>query len=349
MKRLFVCFLYVTILYTGVGHTHDLADAMNRVLPSITYIRAQQFQTIVEVNKETQEVTEKEVLVSPIIGTGFIVNKNIVVTNHHVVEDAIENDRKISIMFIEDNMRYEATIIGYDIVTDVALLKIEGEHPSVKINISDDLRMGAEVFTISHFYGIGWSGTTGIISSITRSDQRYPYINNIQLQILSGTGSSGGPVFNEDGEVVGLNRSIISMQPRIPQLTGSTRQLSMVAFPVRGDSVVEAIKRILAEKIVVRVDLGVGLVPFGGESAYHTNEDSEFFTGVIVFSKDNDSKTALETSDLIISVDDTTFTNPAELLEYLDNTYDPGDVVKMYVYRNEKIINIDVTLESIGT
>lgn len=346
MKKVFVCFL-IGMLATSVGHTHELADTMNKVLPSITYIRAQQIQVVEEIDPETQEVSKKEVPLSPIIGTGFVIDKNIIVTNHHVVEVAIEQGTKIFVTFMESNVRYDASVIGYDKVTDVALLRIEGEHPSVTVNGSGEIRMGEEIFTISHFYGIGWSGTEGIVSSTNRSDSRYPYINNIQLQILSGTGSSGGPVFNADGEVVALNRSIISMVPR-SVIVGNNRQLSMVAFPIAGHSVVEAIDRIKREHIVIRADLGVGLVPFSNNSAYHLNEDPSFYTGVIVFSKDKDTKTTLETSDLIISVDKQTFTDPAELLTYLDVTYEAGDVVKMYVYRNEKLINIDVTLESVG-
>jgi len=347
MKKLYVCILALGTLFTSVGHTHDLADAMNRVLPSITYIRAQQFQSIEEINPVTKAVTKVLVPTSPVIGTGFVIEKNIVVTNHHVIETAIKNKTKIFVSFIEDNTQYEATIVGYDVISDVALLKIEGEHPSVEISICNDLRMGTEVFTISHFYGIGWSGTKGIVSSMSRSDSRYPYVNNVQLQILSGTGSSGGPVFNEAGKVIALNRSIISMLPR-SSIGGVNRQLSMVAFPIRGDSVLIAVNKIKKSGVVTRVDLGVGLVPFGVESSYHLNEDPNFFTGVIVFSKDKDSQTALESSDLIVSVDNITFTDPAELLTYLDDKYSAGDVVKMYVYRNEKLINIDVTLESVG-
>ena len=150
------------------------------------------------------------------------------------------------------------------------------------------------------------------------------------------------------GNVVGLNRSIVSMFPRVTRMSGGTSMLSMVAFPIRGDSLLEAIKRIKEETIVERVDLGVQLVPFGAHSSYHTNEDPTFFTGVIVYQKDSQSNTTLQTSDLIISLDNQTFTDPGALLKYLDENYEPGDVVKLHVYRDEKLINIDVTLEAVG-
>jgi len=228
------------------------------------------------------------------------------------------------------------------------LLKIDGEFPSLVISACTSLRMGSEVFTISHFYGIGWSGTSGIVSSTERTDPRYPYVNNLQVQLLSGSGSSGGPVFNADGNVVGLNRSIVSMFPRINVLGGSGRMLSMVAFPVRGDSMIEAIASIKEQTIVTRLDLGVQMIPFGADSSFHLNKDADFFTGIIVYQKDRASDTTLKTSDLIVSLDNKTFTSPLEILTYLNENYEVGDVVKLYVYRDEKLINIDVTLEAVG-
>jgi serine protease Do len=323
-----------------------MGEAMQEVLPAITYIRAQQFQKVKEVNPVTKQVVEKTVEVTPVIGTGFIIRDNIVVTNHHVIARAIANSSDIYVSFIESNERHKASLIGYDKITDVALLRLVGEFPSVKINTGSSIHMGQEVFTISHFYGIGWSATNGIISSIERNDPRYPYVRNLQLQILSGSGSSGGAVFNTKGEVVALNRAIISMNATA---TGANRsQLSMVAFPVRADALKESINRILAEHVVERVDLGVQLIEFGADSAYHVNQDPDFFTGVMVFAVSADSSTPLKTSDIIISVDKNTFTDPGELLRYLDEKYDAGDVVKFYVYRDSDVINIDVTLESVG-
>ena len=343
MKKLFVCF--VALIVCSTGHTHDMGETMKEVLPAITYIRAQQFQTIKEVNPVTKQVIERTIEVTPVIGTGFIIRDNIVVTNHHVIAQAITSGADIYISFIESNERHKATLIGYDKITDVALLRLDGRFPSVEIDTKSSIHMGQEVFTISHFYGIGWSATNGIISSTERNDPRYPYVKNLQLQILSGSGSSGGAVFNTKGDVVALNRAIISMNVNA---NTPRSQLSMVAFPVRADALVESIERILAEHIVQRVDLGVQLLEFGPDSAYHVNENPDFFVGVMVFAVSAESTTQLKTSDIIISVDKKTYTNPSELLRYLDENYEPGDVVKFYVYRDKDLINIDVTLESVG-
>lgn len=350
MRTFIICFLSIVVLLgsSQAGHTHNLADAMERALPSITYIRAQQFTTIKEIDPVTRVVTEKRVEVNPIVGTGFVIESNIVVTNYHVVANAIENQTEIHVTFIEDNIRHPAEIIGYDKIADVALLQLNGDFPSLQISTCKSLRMGSVVFTISHFYGIGWSATNGIVSSTDRTDPRYPYINNLQLQLLSGTGSSGGPVFNSEGDVVGLNRSIVSMFPRTQTSGGRSSMLSMVAFPVKGDSMLTAITAIKRDTIVKHVDLGVQLIPFGPDSSFHVNTDPAFFTGMIVFAADTDSETALKAADLIVSMDNQTFTEPVLLYAYLKENYAIGEVVKLYVYRDEKLINIDVTLEDAG-
>ena len=346
MKKILVCFLYL-VFSSNNGHTHDLAEVMNSVLPSIAYIRVERFQTYDQINEVTREVTKVDVPQSPIVGTGFVIDGNNVVTNYHVIASAIQNNTKVHITFIDNNKQYEAKILGYDKVADVALLEIEGDHQSVVISSPSNLRMGDEVFSISNFYGIGWSGTQGSISSNQRRDSRFPYIKNLQLQLLTGSGSSGGPVFNETGEVIALNRSIVSMLP-IQVMGRNPSMLSMVAFAVRGDTVIDSIKRIREDLIVHRIDLGISLISFGADSTYHINEDEDFFTGIIVLSIDRGTTTTLKESDLIIAIRGRTFTDPGELLSWLDENFEEGEVINMEVYRDEQIINIAVTLGVAG-
>lgn len=110
----------------------------------------------------------------------------------------------------------------------------------------------------------------------------------------------------------------------------------------------DSINRIREDLIVRRIDLGVSLIPFGAESTYHTNEDENFFTGVIVLSLDQNVNTTLKISDLIIAIGGRTFTDPGKLLLWLDENHEEGDVINMEVYRDEELINIDVTLSIAG-
>jgi len=350
MKRLFIGL--VALLTISTGQAHDLADRMNEVLPAVAYIRVEQFAVRDKLNPLTKLTSSIRVPTTPIIGTGFIIDNNNVVTNYHVIASAVKHNTEIHITFEGSNQRFLATVIGYDKIADVALLIIPGEHQSVEILDDTDLRMGDPVFSISHFYGIGWSGTQGVISSIRRQDQRYPYINNLQLQLLQGSGSSGGPVFNMNGDVIALNRSILSMFPKSIIQTRSS-VLSMVGYPVRGDTLIAAIAGIRKDIIVVYLDLGVSLITFGKDSMFHlnyANGDDEYPIGVMVMSIDKNISTTLQQSDIIISIEGNKFSDPSELFTWLNEQikYKVGDTVNIQVYRDAEIINIAVPITIAG-
>lgn len=346
MKKLFICLVGI-FTFCNIGNTHELSEVMSKVLPAVTYIQIKQNTVISRIDNKTGEVTKVNVPTRPIIGSGFMIESNIVITNYHVISSAVKNNSSVEVLFQNDTTRYKATIIGYDKIADIALLKIQGEHPFVEIVDHKNLRMGDPVFSISHFYGIGWSGTQGIISSTNRQDVRYPYIKNLQLQLLQGTGSSGGPVFDMHGHVIGVNRAILSMFPINRKSNPSI--LSSVAYPIRAGTVLDSIARIKKDMVVARVDLGVQLIGFGIDSDFHKNySDDNFFTGVFVLSVDKDSLTLLKEVDVIVSIDRRFYSDAGKLLEWLDDKYDPGDTINMQVYRDDKIINITVTLEMVG-
>ncbi len=352
MKRLFIGL--VILLTISTGNAHDLADKMNEVLPSIAYIRVAQFVDRETFDPVTKLTSSARVPTTPVIGTGFVIDNNNVVTNYHVIAFAVKHNTDIHITFIGSNQRFVATVIGYDKIADVALLAIPGEHEGVEIleDISN-VRMGDPVFSISHFYGIGWSATQGSVSSTHRRDQRYPYIRNLQLQLLQGSGSSGGPVFDENGKVIALNRSIVSMFPRSIMQTGRTSMLSMVGYPVSGDTLLIAVKAIRKDIIVVHLDLGVSLIEFGENSMFHlnyTDGDDEYPIGTMVMSVDENSNTTLKDADIIISIEGNEFSDPAELFTWLNNQtrHKPGDTVNVQVYRDSEIINIAVPITIVG-
>lgn len=346
----------IAVVWLNVGYTHEpeLAEVMNKVLPSVAYIQVEQFVIRDKVDEVTKEVSQVRVMGTPIVGSGFVIDGTTVVTNYHVISFAVEYNTDVYVSFRESNQRYQVKILGYDKVADVALLGLSEKFPSVKISNNTNMRMGDAVFSISHFYGIGWSGTQGTISSNRRNDTRYPYVNNLQLQLLQGSGSSGGPVFNYRGEVVGLNRSIVSMYPRaLLETSRSTSMLSMVGYPVRADTLIKAIEDIRRDIIVVHLDLGVALLDFGYESSFHLNYasgDPSFPIGTMVLDIDAGITTTLMLSDIIISIDDRKFDTALELFEWLDSQskFKAGDYINVQVYRDAKIINIRVPIKLAG-
>ena len=142
------------------------------------------------------------------LGSGFIISEDgYVVTNNHVIQDADE----ITVI-LHDDTRLEATLIGRDSRTDIAVLKVEPEKdlPYVKMGESDDSRVGDWVMAIGNPFGLGGTVTAGIISARGRDINSGPYDDYIQTDASINRGNSGGPMFNMDGEVIGINAAIYS-------------------------------------------------------------------------------------------------------------------------------------------
>src|SRR5271163_1679271 len=142
------------------------------------------------------------------LGSGFIVDTSgIVVTNNHVIADADE----ISVI-MNDGSKFKAELVGVDKKTDLAVLKFKPTKPltAVKFGDSDKLRLGEWVIAIGNPFSLGGTVTAGIVSARNRDISQGPYDNYIQTDAAINRGNSGGPLFNLDGEVIGVNTLIIS-------------------------------------------------------------------------------------------------------------------------------------------
>ena len=142
------------------------------------------------------------------LGSGFVIDPDgLVVTNNHVVEDADE----VTVTFA-DGETLPAEILGRDPKTDLALLKVTAERklPFVRFGDSDVLRVGDWVMAIGNPFGLGGTVTAGIVSARDRDINAGPYDAFIQTDASINRGNSGGPLFNMDGEVMGVNTAIIS-------------------------------------------------------------------------------------------------------------------------------------------
>jgi serine protease Do len=142
------------------------------------------------------------------LGSGFIITREgYIVTNNHVVENA--SDIKVS---LSDKEEYDAKVVGRDPKTDVALIKIEAKRdlPVVTLGDSSKLRVGEWVMAIGNPFALGHTVTTGIVSAKGRSIGAGPYDEYIQTDASINPGNSGGPLFNMNGEVIGINTAIIA-------------------------------------------------------------------------------------------------------------------------------------------
>jgi serine protease Do len=142
------------------------------------------------------------------LGSGFIIDTSgIVVTNNHVIADADEIN-----VIMNDGTKIKAEIVGVDKKTDLAVLKFKPPKPltAVRFGDSDKLRLGEWVIAIGNPFSLGGTVTAGIVSARNRDIASGPYDNYIQTDAAINRGNSGGPLFNLDGEVIGVNTLIIS-------------------------------------------------------------------------------------------------------------------------------------------
>jgi serine protease Do len=142
------------------------------------------------------------------LGSGFVIDSSgIVITNNHVIADANE----VTVIFT-DGQKLKAEIVGKDTKVDVAVLRVKPDKPlkAVKLGDSDKARVGDWVMAVGNPFGLGGSVTAGIVSARNRNIESGPYDNYIQTDASINKGNSGGPLFNMDGEVIGINTAILS-------------------------------------------------------------------------------------------------------------------------------------------
>ncbi len=180
------------------------------------------------------------------LGSGFIIDASgIVVTNNHVIADADEIN-----VILNDGTKIKAELVGRDKKSDLAVLKFqppEKKLTAVKFGNSDKLRLGEWVIAIGNPFSLGGTVTAGIVSARNRDINSGPYDNYIQTDAAINRGNSGGPLFNLDGEVIGVNTAIISPSG------GSIG----IGFAVPSNTVVGIVNQLRQYKEVRRGWLGV--------------------------------------------------------------------------------------------
>jgi serine protease Do len=142
------------------------------------------------------------------LGSGFVIDPSgIIITNNHVIADANE----VTVIFA-NGQKLKAEIVGKDAKVDVAVLRVKPDKPLkfVKFGNSDKMRVGDWVMAVGNPFGLGGSVTAGIVSARNRNIDSGPYDSFLQIDAAINKGNSGGPLFNMDGEVIGINTAILS-------------------------------------------------------------------------------------------------------------------------------------------
>jgi len=200
----------------------DLPDLIEKIAPSAVHISTKLDQRasfkVPGWEDFFQSFGIPEQQQSGSLGTGFIIDLDgYVLTNYHVVEQAVDNHAVEIIVSLRDKRQFGAKIVGRDYKTDIALLQLQdkqGHIPAMvlpaKMGDSDKVRIGEPVIAIGNPFGLDYSVSAGIISSKNRNIGQGPFDNYLQTDAAINPGNSGGPLFNTKGEVIGINSAIYS-------------------------------------------------------------------------------------------------------------------------------------------
>ncbi len=265
-------------------------------------------------------------------GSGFIITKDgYLFSNYHVVKDA----KKIYV-FLSDNRRFEAKVVGYDPETDIALLKIPADNlPVAPLGNSDEVEVGDLVVAIGNPFNLSWTYTTGIVSAIGRKGMISGFQKFIQTDAAVNPGNSGGPLLNIKGQVIGINTAIQSQ-------TGGYQGIS---FAVPINIAKNVAQQILTHGTVERGFLGINIMPVDDVTRKALNlSPNEGVMIANVESKGPADKAGIKKGDIITKVNGKVVGTPEDLM-YEVGSNAPGSIIKVEVLRNKRRMEFQVKLK----
>src|SRR5579863_207097 len=264
-------------------------------------------------------------------GSGFFISPDgYAVTNNHVVDGA----DKVEVT-TDDGKTYTAKVIGTDARTDVALIKVEGgaDFPYSKLAAGKP-RIGDWVLAVGNPFGLGGTVTAGIVSASGRDIGNGPYDDFIQIDAPVNKGNSGGPAFNTEGEVMGVNTAIYSPSG------GSVG----IAFDIPAETVKAVVAQLKDHGAVTRGWIGVQIQPVTAEIADTLGMKTA--RGALVAEPQSNSpaqKAGIKAGDVIVSVNGEAVTDARNLARRI-SAMAPGTAVKLGIIRSGKEDTLTLTL-----
>ena len=244
------------------------------------------------------------------VGSGFIISTDgEIVTNAHVVDGADAVTVKLA-----DGRSFKAKVVGSDELTDIALLKIDADtdFAAVKFGTSSKMRPGDEVVAVGNPFGLGGTVTSGIISATSRDIHAGPYDDFIQTDAAINRGNSGGPLFNNEGDVIGVNTAIYSPDG------GSVG----IGFAVPSDLVQRIVADLADDGTITRGWLGVQIKPMSQEVAEVLGYDAPKGAVIEAVADKSPAQSAgLQEGDIILSF------NGKDIIELRDLTRAVAEVL----------------------
>ena len=268
------------------------------------------------------------------MGTGFFINKFHIVTNYHV----IKNFDKLSIYAFNHLFPItDVTVIGYDAEIDIAVLQINEDIPHDFLKWSDDAPLiGEDVYALGHGMSQVWSLTKGILSYDYRQNPGTSFVHYIQTDAVINSGNSGGPLLNEDGDIIGVNTLLISPD----------KYYVGYGYVIPTPLVKRAVTQILATGEHVKPFMGILMGHTEDREQYEKLKDAgiNHYLEIKEITKDSPAERfGLLKGDIIISMDDKDIQVVPQVIELLWER-NPGDQISFKVYRNNEYHTIDIVL-----
>ena len=338
----FFLIIFFTLIY-NVSNARPVpdsfADLAERLMPSVVNISTTQTVRTTNNNfpfqfppgspfedmfKEFQRPTERK---ASSLGSGFIIDKSgTVITNNHVIANAED------IIVRVGDKEYKAKVIGADPYADIAVIKISSKDSFKPVNFgdSDKARVGDWVVAIGNPFGLGGTVTSGIISARNRDINLTRYDDFIQTDASINQGNSGGPLFNLNGDVVGINTAIIA-----PGQAGSIG----IGFAIPANAAKNVIDQLIKYGETRRGWLGVRIQEVTKEIA--DVENLKKVKGALVASvgeKSPADKAGIKPGDIILEFDGKEIDTMRTLPKVVGNT-EVGKSVQLKIWRNKKLIS----------
>ena len=270
------------------------------------------------------------------LGSGFIIDaEGIVVTNNHVIQGAED-----IFVTVNGEKEYEAEIVGADPLSDIAVLKIKSKEKFSPVNFgnSDKARVGDWVIAIGNPFGLGGTVTSGIISARNRSIGLSRYEDYIQTDASINSGNSGGPLFDMNGDVIGINTAILGQSGSIG-----------IGFSIPSNSAKKVINQLIEFGETKRGWLGVRIQTVTKEIAEVENLDEP--RGALVASVADGSpseKGGIKSGDIILEFDGKRINEMSELPKIVAET-EVGSTVNVKVWRNKREVTKKIVLGRLET
>ena len=347
-KNILLTFVFFNLGFVNFSNAKPIpgsfADLAERLMPSVVNISTTQtiktnanqlpFQfppgsPFEEMFKDFNQPTERK---ASSLGSGFIINKDgTIVTNNHVINNAED------IVVRVGDKEYEAKVLGADPYSDLAVLKIDTNEKftPVKFGNSDKARVGDWVVAIGNPFGLGGTVTSGIISARNRDINLTRYDDFIQTDASINQGNSGGPLFNLDGDVIGINTAIIA-----PGQSGSIG----IGFAIPSNAASNVITQLIKYGETKRGWLGVRIQQVTKEIAdVEKLKNTEGALVASVGEKSPAKKAGLKAGDIILKFDGKKIDTMRALPKLVSNT-EVGKTVELEIWRDKKLITKKLTL-----